>query len=75
MLHHISLSTSDIEKSAKFYDEALKPLGYRRVCEGTDFVGYGIEENKDKLALKKRVAKAAKPSAGLRFPKNSGHFS
>lgn len=64
MLHHISISVSDLEESARFYDALLSPLGFRRVCEGKDFVGYGAEENKDKFALKKRVEKVSKPSPG-----------
>lgn len=65
LLHHISLSVSDIEKSARFYDVLLKPLGFRRVCEAKDFVGYGTEEDKDKFALKKRVNTVSQPSPGF----------
>jgi catechol 2,3-dioxygenase-like lactoylglutathione lyase family enzyme len=52
MLHHISLPVSDLERSVRLYDAALSALGYRRVCTEADFVGYGVEEGEDKLALK-----------------------
>ncbi|MEP1557673.1 MAG: VOC family protein [Roseibium sp.] len=65
MLHHISFSVSDLKRSAGFYDSILGPLGYRRVCEGNDFVGYGTEEYKDKFALKSRVDNVNKPSVGF----------
>ena len=65
MLHHISISVSDIKNSARFYDALLKPLGYFQVCSGKGFVGYGTEKDKDKFALKKRVDTVATPSPGF----------
>lgn len=65
MIHHISLSVSDLKVSSLFYDELLKPLGYFRVCSGESFVGYGLEENKDKFSLKKRVDEVSTPSPGF----------
>lgn len=64
MLHHISLPVADLEKSSRLYDAALAALGYRRVCSGTDFAGYGLEDDQDKFALKQIVPAA---SAGPRF--------
>jgi catechol 2,3-dioxygenase-like lactoylglutathione lyase family enzyme len=51
MLHHISLPVVDLEKSAALYDAALGALGYRRVCGGRSFAGYGLEDDKDMFAL------------------------
>ncbi len=65
VLHHISFSVSDLMRSATFYDALLTPLGYRRVCEDSDFVGYGVEDNKDKFAIKARTQDVAPPSAGF----------
>ena len=64
MLHHVSLPVADLEGSSALYDAALAALGYRRVCSGAGFVGYGIEEGKDKFAIKHSVPSA---SAGPRF--------
>ena len=51
MLHHISLPVKSINKSTVFYDAVLGVLGYRCVAKTAKFVGYGVEENKDKFAL------------------------
>ena len=51
MLHHLSLPVADLERSAELYDAALSALGYRRVCAAKNFVGYGIEDDKDKFAI------------------------
>jgi catechol 2,3-dioxygenase-like lactoylglutathione lyase family enzyme len=52
MLHHISLPVSNLAKSKALYDAALKELGFRCVYASHDFAGYGVEDGKDKLALK-----------------------
>ena len=52
MLHHASLPVADLRQSAKLYGAALSVLGYRRVCSGEDFVGYGVEKNKDQFSIK-----------------------
>ena len=52
MIHHASLPVADLARSAALYDAALGALGYRRVASAPGFAGYGVEEGKDKLALK-----------------------
>jgi catechol 2,3-dioxygenase-like lactoylglutathione lyase family enzyme len=52
LLHHISLPVSDLEASKRLYDAALSALGYRCVYADETFAGYGVEDGKDKLALK-----------------------
>ena len=43
MLDHVSLGVSDIERSRKFYDQALRPLGIERLyAEGETASGYGV---------------------------------
>jgi catechol 2,3-dioxygenase-like lactoylglutathione lyase family enzyme len=39
MLHHVSVGVMNVERAARFYDNALGALGYRRVME---FMPYGI---------------------------------
>ncbi len=39
MLHHVSVGVADVERAARFYDAALKALGFKRVME---FMPYGI---------------------------------
>ncbi len=65
MLHHISFAVKDLEKSAAFYDSALEPLGYRRVCQAKNFIGYGIEDGKDKFAIASKGDSVSSPSSGF----------
>ncbi len=64
MLHHLSLPVADLERSSSLYDAALSALGYRRVCSGNGFAGYGVDDGKDKFAIKHATPSA---SAGPRF--------
>src|SRR5271165_5142910 len=41
MLNHISIGVRDIAKSRTFYDQALAPLGYKRLSTSDDSLGYG----------------------------------
>ena len=41
MIDHISIGVRDIAKARRFYDAALKPLGYLCLSEGADSLGYG----------------------------------
>ena len=41
MLNHISIGVRDIARTKRFYDAALKPLGYTRLSDGETSLGYG----------------------------------
>ena len=43
MLNHISIGVRDIARTKRFYDAALKPLGYKALSEGEASLGYGKE--------------------------------
>ena len=64
MLHHLSLPVADMARSSALYDAALGALGYRRVASAEGFAGYGVEDGKDKFAIKHA---APSMSAGPRF--------
>jgi catechol 2,3-dioxygenase-like lactoylglutathione lyase family enzyme len=59
-LHHLSLGVTDLQRSVRFYDAALAPLGLVRVWsdlrpgEAGQAVGYGVTGGGDLLALKER---------------------
>ena len=44
MFNHISIGVRDIARSKAFYDLTLETIGYRRLNEGEDSLGYGKEE-------------------------------
>lgn len=68
MLHHISLPVTNLSKSKALYNAALTELGFRCVGSGRNFAGYGIEDNKDKFALKQTLAAgSAGPGFHLAF--------
>src|SRR3954452_22925815 len=41
MLDHLSIQVRDIAKATSFYDSVFVPLGYRRVMDFGDAIGYG----------------------------------
>ena len=68
MLAHISLGVSDIDRSKRFYDAVLQPLGYRCLRAARTFAGYGY--GRDSIALWIVCAKRPVPadaSSGLHF--------
>ncbi len=41
MIDHVSIGVRDIARTKRFYDAALKPLGYECLSEGAGSLGYG----------------------------------
>lgn len=41
MINHVSIGVRDIAQTKRFYDAALKPLGYAALSEGETSLGYG----------------------------------
>ena len=41
MLNHVSIGVRDIARTKRFYDAALKPLGYTCLSSGEGYHGYG----------------------------------
>jgi catechol 2,3-dioxygenase-like lactoylglutathione lyase family enzyme len=44
MINHVSIGVRDLARTKRFYDAALKPLGYRCLSEGEASLGYGVAE-------------------------------
>jgi len=49
MIAHISIGVRDIDRSKRFYDAALEPLGYKCLRAARSLVGYGY--GLDSIAL------------------------
>lgn len=41
MISYVTLGSSDLERSARFYDAVLAPLGYSRLATSETELGYG----------------------------------
>jgi catechol 2,3-dioxygenase-like lactoylglutathione lyase family enzyme len=41
MINHLSIGVHDIARAKRFYDAALKPLGYTCLSQSEDSLGYG----------------------------------
>jgi catechol 2,3-dioxygenase-like lactoylglutathione lyase family enzyme len=43
MIDHVSIGVRDVAKTKRFYDAALKPLGYKCLSESAGSLGYGAD--------------------------------
>jgi catechol 2,3-dioxygenase-like lactoylglutathione lyase family enzyme len=66
MFDHVSIGVSDVGRSRKFYNAALKPLGFTCLSDGETSLGYGNKEARFWANAAKRPVKADKES-GLHF--------
>jgi catechol 2,3-dioxygenase-like lactoylglutathione lyase family enzyme len=66
MLDHVSIGVSNTGRSKRFYDAALKPLGYACLSESTDSLGYGGDRVQFWASLAERPI-TPDPASGLHF--------
>ena len=66
MFDHVSIGVSDIPRAGRFYDAALKPLGYTRLSDGETSLGYGGKAVQLWLGATQKPVKADMES-GLHF--------
>lgn len=66
MFDHVSIGVADIARSKKFYDAALKPLGYSRLSDGETSLGYGDKAVALWLGTTDKPVKDD-PASGLHF--------
>ncbi|KQS86666.1 MULTISPECIES: VOC family protein [unclassified Rhizobium] len=43
MFDHVSIGVKDLDRSLRFYDAALAPLGYERLSKTDKAIGYGSD--------------------------------
>ena len=64
MFDHISLGVTNLARARKFYDAALKPLGYSMVWPVAGYgYGYGAVKGEPKFWIGLPLAKRRKPKA------------
>jgi catechol 2,3-dioxygenase-like lactoylglutathione lyase family enzyme len=66
MFDHVSIGVADIARSRKFYDAALRPLGFTLLSDGESSLGYGEKAVQLWLGATKKPVKADAES-GLHF--------
>jgi catechol 2,3-dioxygenase-like lactoylglutathione lyase family enzyme len=68
MIAHVSIGVRDIDRSKRFYDTVLEPLGYKSLRAARTLLGYGY--GRDSIALWVVQAEhpvAADEKSGLHF--------
>ena len=66
MLSHVSIGVKDLAKARSFYDAALKPLGYKCLVEGSEYLGYGAK-SPELWVLAAKHPVPADAASGLHF--------
>jgi len=66
MLNHVSIGVRDIARTKRFYDAALKPLGYKCLSEQPGSLGYGSDAVVFWISESERPV-AADAKSGLHF--------
>ena len=51
MFDHVSIGVRDIARAKRFYDAALRPLGYECLSRGENSLGYGRDNRWTYLGL------------------------
>jgi catechol 2,3-dioxygenase-like lactoylglutathione lyase family enzyme len=64
VLEHLSMGVSDLERSGRFYDAILAPLGYARVFSNARGIGYGPPGAKDESFALLAVTELKSPGEG-----------
>ncbi len=66
MIDHVSIGVRDIAAARRFYDAALKPLGYTCLSAGEELLGYGKEAPQFWVNLAAKPV-PPDPASGLHF--------
>lgn len=66
MFDHMSIGVKSLERARNFYDAALAPLGYERLANSDNAIGYGSERARFWIIQVERPVPADRES-GLHF--------
>ena len=67
-LDHVTLNVRDLESSRRFYEQALRPLGYSVAAEYSGVIGLGTGEGMTDLWLAQRGEPSAPVHVALSSP-------
>ena len=70
ILGHISFGVADLERTGRFYDAVLKPLGWPRAWTTPRGIGFGVA-GQGELALFLKGAEARPPGPGFHLAFNA----
>jgi catechol 2,3-dioxygenase-like lactoylglutathione lyase family enzyme len=73
VLDHVALEVADLDRSARFYDALMRPLGGRRIVDSADGIGYG--RDRPELWLMPRAAARAGNGAANGAASARGHIA
>jgi catechol 2,3-dioxygenase-like lactoylglutathione lyase family enzyme len=62
MIDHFGINCSDLAKASEFYDKALGPLGYTRVMDFGEAIGYGAGKPDFWISVQPAEGPAAGPN-------------
>ena len=64
MFDHVGLEVADLERSGRFYDALMFPIGGRRMFEGPGAIAYGMDRAQLWLVARGRAVGGDKSSLG-----------
>jgi catechol 2,3-dioxygenase-like lactoylglutathione lyase family enzyme len=65
MINHLSIGVSDLARSSRFYDAVLAPLGYARLSDSPEAIGYGKDGAAALWVIVAKRPVQADPDSGL----------
>jgi catechol 2,3-dioxygenase-like lactoylglutathione lyase family enzyme len=66
MISHVSIGVREVSKAGQFYDAALGALGYKRLYDSAEAIGYG-DASPTFWLMKASHPVLANPESGLHF--------
>jgi catechol 2,3-dioxygenase-like lactoylglutathione lyase family enzyme len=75
VLDHVALEVADLDRSARFYDALMRPLGGRRIVDSADGIGYGRDRPELWIMPCRGQAATKNGAAGSGETERKGHVA
>jgi catechol 2,3-dioxygenase-like lactoylglutathione lyase family enzyme len=66
MINHVSIGVTDLERTKRFYDAVMAPLGYAQTFSGDGYMAYGGDRTQLYIAHSENVP-TPHPRSGVHF--------